>query len=224
MEDESLGRRSQKLAPMGYVPALDGLRAIAALGVLLLHTLNSFTSVRPLATVQGGFYGVDIFFTLSGFLITTLLVEEFQRREAIDLRAFWMRRLLRLMPALLLVAGMVILFGALVDAGILPYGQGLDDQRGEYNGASLLPFWQGIPITVFPISNWLWVVAHSYFPPTSFAWSLAIEDQFYLIWPFALLLLLAYRKLTLRSAGFVVLGVAIAATFWRNWILATRVS
>lgn len=224
MEGETFGRRPPKSAPLGYVPALDGLRAIAALGVILLHSLNSFTNVRPQATVQGGFYGVDIFFTLSGFLITTLLVEEFQRRGTIDLRAFWVRRVLRLMPALLLVIAMTILFGALVDAGRLPFGQGLNDRQGTYNGSLLLPFWQGIPVTVLPISNWLWVIGHAYFVPTSFAWSLAIEDQFYFLWPFALLLLLACRRFTLRSAAFLVLGVAVTATLWRNWILATRVS
>src|SRR5829696_7146129 len=84
---------------MGYVPALDGLRGIAALGVLFVHYLSPLASTRPLLSVPGGHYGVDVFFALSGFLITTLLIEEYQARGSIDLRAFWVRRALRLMPA-----------------------------------------------------------------------------------------------------------------------------
>src|SRR4051812_31742646 len=105
---------------MGYVPALDGVRAIAALGVVLVHYLVGFAESHPLLSFRGGGLGVYVFFTLSGFLITTLLVEEYQHRGAIDLRAFWVRRALRLMPALLFLLALLILLATLVDAKILP--------------------------------------------------------------------------------------------------------
>ena len=99
---ESPSRQAARTAPsLGYQPALDGLRALAVLGVLLYHARVSWA--------PGGFLGVDAFFVLSGFLITSLLVDEWRKHGRIDLRAFWVRRARRLLPALVLV---VIAVGA----------------------------------------------------------------------------------------------------------------
>jgi peptidoglycan/LPS O-acetylase OafA/YrhL len=81
-----------KMLTLGYVPALDGLRGFAVVVVMLLHA--------NVSSLKGGFIGVDIFFVLSGFLITFLLVREFDREQHINLRNFYFRRVLRLAPAL----------------------------------------------------------------------------------------------------------------------------
>src|SRR5690554_5855994 len=88
-------RRARRPEPLGYVPALDGLRAAAVLAVMLYHGGVSW--------MRGGYLVVDAFFVLSGFLITALLLEEWRRSQRIDLRAFWVRRARRLLPALGLV-------------------------------------------------------------------------------------------------------------------------
>jgi peptidoglycan/LPS O-acetylase OafA/YrhL len=87
---------------LGYRPALDGVRGIAILLVVFMHTFN---------WPPGGFLGVDLFFVLSGFLITTLLVEEWQKRNAISLPAFYRRRALRLIPALVAVVATYVTSG-----------------------------------------------------------------------------------------------------------------
>ena len=159
-----------------YRPALDGLRALAVLGVIAFH--NGY------AWAVGGFLGVDAFFVLSGFLITTLLVREYQRRAGIHLGAFWARRLRRLLPALLLV----LLFCAL------------------YAGTRLHPFeltqfrWDAFS-SLFYVTNWRFIASgQSYFDlfstpsPVRHLWSLAIEEQFYLLWPLVVVGCLRLRR------------------------------
>ena len=91
---------------LGYQPALDGLRAISVLAVLLYHA--------DVAWIPGGFLGVEVFFVISGFLITTLLIEEWQRSGAIDRPHFWLRRARRLLPALFGVLAVVAIYTAVV--------------------------------------------------------------------------------------------------------------
>src|SRR5207237_614380 len=92
--------------PLGYRPALDGLRALSVIAVLLYH--------GDVSWMRGGFLGVDVFFVISGFLITTLLIEEWQRDGRIDRPRFWMRRARRLLPALFVVIAVVVVYAVVV--------------------------------------------------------------------------------------------------------------
>jgi peptidoglycan/LPS O-acetylase OafA/YrhL len=155
---------------LGYRPALDGIRAIAILLVLLLH--GGF--------LDGGFLGVDLFFVLSGFLITALLLQEWTERGSISLGRFYVRRGRRLFPAL----GVTI-----VGVGVLYLGlSAVQHGRG---------FWPEVAAVAGYAANW---VAATASPPGlstlglfGHTWSLAIEEQFYIGWPVALLLLLRRR-------------------------------
>ena len=179
---------------LGYQPALDGLRAVAVLAVLLYHS--------GLPWAQGGFLGVDVFFALSGFLITSLLLREWDRWSQLDLLAFWGRRARRLLPALLLV----ILAVAAYARAVVPTGSG-QAIRGD-----------GIA-SLFYVVNWRFVVqGQSYFDqyaepsPLKHTWSLAIEEQFYLFFPLVLLLLLAWlgRRWARLGVAFVI-GALLSA-------------
>lgn len=160
----------------GHIPGLDGLRALAVIGVLLFHFLP--------ATLPGGFLGVDVFFVVSGFLITTLLLREIDRSGRIDLPTFWRRRARRLLPPLLLVVVVSVSVARLVGGDLLV---GIGRQT-----LGALTF----------TSNWLEIAAGaSYFQSTSpilFVnfWSLAVEEQFYLLWPLTLVLVLACTRST----------------------------
>lgn len=177
---------------LGYNPALDGLRGVAILMVMVFHA-------TPHALI-GGYIGVDIFFVLSGFLITTLLIREYDRQQSISLRNFYMRRLLRLGPALLLLL--------LVYSGVAWFM--LDGEVREY-------FLVDAVITLFYAANW--ARALDLHPPDylGHAWSLAIEEQFYLLWPF--LFLAMARYLNKRSHWlWLTLALALCAWAWR-WAL-----
>src|SRR5689334_9942669 len=148
-----------------HQPALDGLRAVAVAGVMAYHLGAGWA--------PGGFLGVDTFFVLSGYLITTLLLVEHAGRGGIDFRAFWARRARRLLPALFLVLTAIAVWAALA----LPA-----DQLGTVRGDGLA--------TLFYGANWRLISSgQSYFAalslpsPLRHAWSLAIEEQFYVVWP-----------------------------------------
>jgi peptidoglycan/LPS O-acetylase OafA/YrhL len=160
------GAAHQRVA---YIPGLDGVRAFAVVAVMMFH--------GGLAVATGGFMGVDTFFVLSGFLITSLLVSEWRATRTIRLGAFWARRARRLLPALFLM----LLFVALFASVIVP--------EGTYPALRLDAL-----STLLYVSNWHFVLASSnYFNETASAsplihtWSLAVEEQFYLIWPLVVL-------------------------------------
>jgi peptidoglycan/LPS O-acetylase OafA/YrhL len=169
------------------VPALDGLRGIAVLGVLFYHADGA---------LKGGYLGVDLFFVLSGFLITSLLLGEHHRTGRIDLRAFWVRRARRLFPALLLFM-----------VAIAVYSRVLASPR------ELCSIRADALATLGYVANWhtIWT-NRSYWDlfvspsPLEHTWSLAIEEQFYVVWPLVVALTLRYR--TCRT----VLWVALVAT------------
>jgi len=154
---------------LAYQPALDGVRAVAIIAVLLYHGGVSWA--------QGGFLGVEAFFVLSGFLITSLLVSEWTEIQAIRLGRFWARRARRLLPALFCVIAAVGFYEALAGAS-----RAVPDLLGD-----------GLA-TLFYVGNWhqIWTGA-GYFAqtarpsPLQHTWSLAIEEQFYLVWPLVVL-------------------------------------
>ncbi|HEY3724216.1 MAG TPA: acyltransferase family protein [Acidimicrobiia bacterium] len=158
---------------MRYMPGLDGLRAFAVTGVLLYHA--------DLSWIPGGFLGVDVFFVISGYLITSLLLAEFRNQGRIGLGQFYLRRARRLLPALFLLLGVVGLFAVVF----------LPDEVTKLRGDVVAALFYG--------TNW-WQIFHnlSYFeaagrpPLLQHLWSLAVEEQFYLVWP---LLLTAMFKL-----------------------------
>ncbi|MEO6944290.1 MAG: acyltransferase family protein [Lacisediminihabitans sp.] len=174
----------------GRMSGLDGLRAIAVAAVILYH-------LSPGMAV-GGYLGVDIFFVISGFLITALLLREKDTTGKINLPNFWRRRARRLLPAL------AILVLSCSTAAWVIGGNVLVDLGRQVLGAATFS------------SNWLAVAGHrSYFDETApelfrNLWSLAVEEQFYLVWPLAVLLLILIRKQRIRLAIVVALGVASA--------------
>jgi len=180
-----------------YQPALDGLRALAVLGVLLYHAGVSWA--------PGGFLGVDAFFVLSGFLITSLLVDEWRTRGRIDFRAFWARRARRLLPALVLVVvavGVYAVFVARPDE--------LQRIRGDTFGSLLY------------VANWRQLFESSYFAklatpsPLRHTWSLGIEEQWYLVWPLALVLMVRVTA----GRRWAVIGITIGLAFGSAALMA----
>jgi len=175
-------------AARSWRPGLDGLRAIAVLGVMAYH--------EPNVELAGGFLGVDLFFVLSGFLITGLLLDERRRSGTLSLRSFWNRRARRLLPALAGLLVIVLLVTTLI---------------GDVSQRRDLP--SGLLSAVFYVSNWN-LIAHnqSYFDqftslsPLQHLWSLAIEEQFYVVWPLVVIACLARsRRLLIGVTAFATL-------------------
>lgn len=172
-----------------HLGGLDGLRAVAVLAVIFYHlNISNFFA--------GGFLGVDIFFTLSGFLITSLLLREYEKNHTIDLKRFYIHRIKRLLPAML---GVMVICSALV-----PF----------VAQDAVFQLCKDIPAALFYYSNWWQIVSEqSYFemmnrpPLLQHLWSLAIEEQFYVFWP--LLVLIAVRYSPARG----VLWLASALMF-----------
>lgn len=177
-------------ARASWFSGLDGLRAIAVVTVMLFHMTPGF--------VVGGYVGVDLFFVISGFLITSLLLREHTKTGAVRLVAFWQRRARRLLPALALVL-LVCCSAAAVVGGDILLGLGR----------------QVLGAVTFS-SNWLAIFGgDSYFDDTApellrNLWSLAVEEQFYVLWPLAVVLLVAIRMRWLRTAIVVTLAIASA--------------
>ncbi len=152
------------------LPALDGLRGLAVAAVVLYHA--------GFEVMVGGYLGVSTFFTLSGFLITTLLLDESRRTGTVGFRRFWGRRFRRLMPATLVTLALVaVVFGLFVAT---------PDQRLDLRG--------GVLSSLFEVANWYFILEGSSYgdlfaepSPVLHFWSLAIEEQFYLVFPLLVL-------------------------------------
>ena len=178
-----------------YSPGLDGLRAFAVIAVLLYHA--------DLPWIPGGFLGVEVFFVISGYLITALLLAEWRQRGRINLKTFWLRRARRLLPALYVLLVVTLGFAVV----FLP---------GEVAGL------RGDVLAAFGyVTNWYLIFAQeSYFEAVGrpsllqHLWSLAVEEQFYLIWPPILALVLcigATRLRRRRVLTFALLGAVASA-------------
>ncbi len=200
---------SGETSKIAYVPGLDGLRGAAVLAVLYFHGSH----------LQGGFLGVDLFFVLSGFLITSLLLAEGGGSGHIGLAHFWERRARRLLPALgVLLVGVAAYAWLVADAGEL--------HRIRLDGFA----------TMFYVANWRDIFAKSdYFAlfsapsPLEHTWSLAIEEQFYLVWPLVFVGLVALARRhpgsTRRRLAGLTLGLSVglgalsgAASLLLTWL------
>jgi peptidoglycan/LPS O-acetylase OafA/YrhL len=173
---------------MKYVPALDGVRAIAILFVVLYHARTRHMGL------PGGFLGVDVFFVLSGYLITRLLADERAGSGTIRLGRFYLKRARRLYPALLLMlAGYLCLAPHFFSA--IPLRKHIQDAAvSALYLTDYAPFFHAYPARI------------------GYTWSLAVEEHYYLIWPLLLLLLLKLpRKAAIASA----FGLFVLATAWR---------
>jgi peptidoglycan/LPS O-acetylase OafA/YrhL len=195
---------------LGHVPALDGIRGFALIGVIAIHaqilTLShTFTGQADIDQfIRGGYLGLDMFFVLSGFLISALLLGEVGRTGDIRFGAFYLRRALRLLPALY-----ALLIGYAIYASLTDLETG---QLGPTIQSALLYY-----------TNWQIVT-----DPTTMSeelvhlWSLAFEEQFYLIWPVILIGLVSLRLSTRTMA--VVIGAGIAGvSIWRAHLWAVGV-
>ena len=175
-----------------YRPGMDGLRALAVGAVVAYH-------INP-RWLKGGFFGVDVFFVISGYLITSLLVRELSNSSTINLRNFWTGRARRLLPALGVMLAVCVLLSALFAR------DAMSELRTD------------VPAAAGYVTNW-WMIFHhqSYFeavgrPPLLLhLWSLAVEEQFYLLWPLVLLALVRCR-VSLRTVGYLALGGAVVSS------------
>ena len=195
----SAGAPEETAAPavpfsLGYQPSLDGLRGVSILAVMAYHV----------GLIRGGFLGVDIFFVLSGFLITALLTNEWTRSGRISFGKFYMRRALRLLPALILLV-IVCDFTMVTIAHLY------------WQPEAFVPVVFGMAYAalaaLFYVANWvmisgqtLWILGHT--------WSLSIEEQFYFLWPLCLLTILRWVRRRGLILALLASGIA-ASLLWR---------
>ena len=198
MQDDESAISHTRLA---YVPALDGMRACAVIAVMMFH--------GGIPHMEGGFMGVDAFFVLSGFLITSLLIGEWRQSLTIKLGAFWARRARRLLPALLLM----MLFVAFFASVIVP--------KGTYGALRLDAL-----STLLYVSNWHFILVNSnYFNETAqsspllHTWSLAVEEQFYVVWPLVVLGVMHFTR-SLRALFALCCAAAIGSAIWMHHVYA----
>lgn len=173
-----------------YIHSVDGLRAVAVIAVLLYHLGISW--------IPGGFLGVDLFFVISGYVITGLILDSIERSGGLDLRAFYISRIRRLVPALVAMVVMTTLF------------------IGVFAPETVRRFLSDLPYVFSGTMNWALVNRQQdYFevigrpPLLQHTWSLAVEAQFYLVWPLVLLFVLRYFGK--KNISFVALAIALAS-------------
>ncbi len=178
-----------------YWPGLDGLRALAVIAVLLYHANPDW--------LPGGFLGVEIFFVISGYLITSLLIAEWREQGSIDLKAFWLRRARRLLPAVCLMIALVLAWAVI----FLP-----TEVAGLRSDALA---------AIGYVTNWYLIFSQkSYFESVGrpsllrHLWSLAVEEQFYLLWPLLLISMLrvGHARSARRTLLVVLMGVVASTT------------
>ncbi|MFM8961567.1 MAG: acyltransferase family protein [Actinomycetota bacterium] len=175
-----------------YIQSVDGLRAVAVIAVLLYHL--------GIDWIPGGFLGVDLFFVISGYVITGLILDSIERSGGLDLRAFYLSRIRRLVPALIAMVVFTTIY------------------IGVYAPETVRRFLNDLPNVFTGTMNWALVNRQQdYFeaigrpPLLQHTWSLAVEAQFYLIWPLVLLFVLRYFGK--KNISFVALAIALASGF-----------
>ncbi len=175
--------------PLGYEPGLDGLRGFAVLGIMLVHSNFHFRAAK---------YFMDVFFVLSGYLITSLLIADYQKNGTLNFKRFYIRRISRLYPALVTLLFTILILSyffsnefwlRVVDVGVALFY--ISDYWHAFNGP-------GISYTIH-------------------TWSLAIEEQFYLIWPWIFLGLMKWLKVSWRTV-IAIFVLAIFCWVWRSWL------
>ena len=196
------GTRRGPVVP--YVPGLDGLRALAVVAVIVYHANRAW--------LGGGFLGVEVFFVISGYLITLLLIAERERQGSVSLGNFWIRRARRLLPALFTLLLGTVVYCAMFDR----------DRLGMLRG--------DVVAGVTYVSNWFQVWSGSSyttefaFAPLRHLWSLAVEEQFYIVWPVVMYVVLRrLRAKTLPILGVVFTGGAIAIAVYTAIVYKTGV-
>ncbi|MCY1021025.1 acyltransferase family protein [Pyxidicoccus sp. MSG2] len=186
---------------LGHEPVLDGVRGIACLMVMGVH-LSALGARQMPGVLPNGFLGVDVFFVLSGFLITSLLLQEWSRTGTLSFKHFYLRRALRLLPALYFFVAILCIvaavFGWKATLGPKP--------------------WLSIGSTLFYFSNWIQDIGG-----LSITWSLSVEEQFYILWPPTLFLLLRRGVRLPVILGGLVLVVALVGG-WRLALWSSQVA
>ena len=188
---------------MGYEPSLDGIRAFSVIAVMLYHA--------NIAWLPGGFLGVEVFFVVSGFLITSLLIEERESTQRIDLKQFWIRRARRLLPALF-----VMLCATAVCVAFYATDSAPDFRRDVLPSLGYFSNWWQIFAVDTPY------FAASSLPVLRHLWSLAVEEQWYLVWPLLFTFIFGAKWMRPKISGALLvacsllLGAAVAM-LWRPW-------
>lgn len=181
-----------KSPTLRYEPGVDGIRAFAVLAVVAYHF--------GWLSTPGGFLGVDVFFTISGYLITSLLVAEYQRTGRIDIREFWKRRARRLLPALFVFLAVTAAYvAAFVPTEVDRVQRELFPALGYFTNWFLIGYNESYFETFARPSLWRHL------------WSLAVEEQFYIVWP---VLFFVLRKVRTALTVTLVLVIALVSTWW----------
>lgn len=185
----------RSLSRVSYLPGLDGLRALAVIAVMLYHADHDW--------LPGGYLGVEVFFVISGYLITLLLIGEHERTGRVDLRQFWLRRFRRLLPALFVMMAAVVVYVTAY------YPAARAQTRGDFLGG------------IFYVSNWYQIMvgqgyaAGEAFVPLRHLWSLAVEEQYYLLWPLVMMMILGRagrsgRRLPMIGLRLILVSIGLA--------------
>ena len=186
-----MNKRPQLLS---YIPSLDGIRALSVLAVIVYHANKLW--------LPGGFLGVEVFFVISGYLITLLLLAESEQSGSVSLSQFWMRRARRLLPALWVAVLGVVVFASLFQREML------GTLRGDVVAALLYGFnW-------FQVWNGTSYFTSFEFVPLRHLWSLAVEEQFYLVWPLVMLVVAKLGKRKLPSVGVLFFGMSVGVAIY----------